>query len=139
MGTFGLNVQTFLKNKKNGYNSTFSNDESDEGSGSYQANSMAAFTTSIRSSSKVHNDGDTRDRDDDLSDDALVETYKIMYLNWTEEYKVVEKKKEQIKALFQDKACLMLTISDLKEEVDYNVIGASINEQLMKVIIELDF
>lgn len=50
----------------------------DEESESHQVNSVVAFTTHIRSSLGVHNDGGTSD--DDLSDDALVEAYRILYL-----------------------------------------------------------
>lgn len=71
-----MNVQTFLE--KNGYNTTFSDDESNEESEFGQANTAVAFTTHIRSISKVHNDRDTSD--DDLSNDALAEAYKIFYL-----------------------------------------------------------
>lgn len=72
-----MNVRTFLE-KKNGYNTTFSDDESNEESEFDQANSVVAFTTRIRSISKVHNDRDTSD--DDLSNDAFAEAYKIFYL-----------------------------------------------------------
>lgn len=57
--------------------------------------------------------------DNDLSDYAFVEAYKTMHLKWTEEYQVVEKHTKIIEALIQDKTRIMLTISELKEEVDH--------------------
>lgn len=81
----------FLRNPKKGYNATFSDKESDEESEFDQANNVVAFITRIRSSSNVHDDGDTSDYD--LSDDALVEAYKIMNIKWTDECKAGEKQK----------------------------------------------
>lgn len=42
--------------------------------------------------------------------------YKMLYLKWNKECKAIEKK-EKIEVLLQDKACLLTTISGLKEEV----------------------
>lgn len=60
---------------------------------------MLAFITRIRSKSNVHDDSDISD--EYLSDDALVESYMILYLKWTDDCK----------------ARLMATISYSKEEV----------------------
>lgn len=73
--------------------------------------------TRVRSKLNVHNDGDKID--DGLSDDALVEAYKLLYLKWNEECKASEKQKENIEVLLQDKARLIATVSKLKEEVDH--------------------
>lgn len=75
------------------------------------------LTTHIRSILDVHNDDYTSD--EDLSDDALVEAYKIMYLKWDDECKSDEKQKEKCEILLQDKARLMATISKLKEDIDH--------------------
>lgn len=77
---------------------------------------MVGFTTHIRSNPEVPNgNGDTSDSD--VFDDALHEAYNMMHLKWNEESQVVEKQKEIIASLLQDKTHLMLTISELKEEV----------------------
>lgn len=65
----------------------------------------------------MHNDGDTSDHE--LYDDTLVKAYKILYLKWITECKARNNQKEKFEVLFQDKACLMTTISDLNEEVHY--------------------
>lgn len=74
---------------------------------------MIAFTTRIRSSLDVHNYSDISD--DDMSDDALFESYKILYLKWNDVCKAGEKPKNKIEVLLQDKACLMNIVSKLKE------------------------
>lgn len=45
----------------------------------------------------MHNDGDRND--DDLSDDALVEAYKILYLKWNYESNADGKQTEIIEAI----------------------------------------
>lgn len=65
----------------------------------------------------MYNDGDTSD--DDLSDDAPVEAYRILYLKWNYESNADGKKNEIIEAILQEKNHLMLTISELKEEVNH--------------------
>lgn len=56
----------------------------------------------------MDNDGDMSD--DELYDNALAEAYKILYLKWTNESKVVEKQNERMETLIQEKIHIMITI-----------------------------
>lgn len=82
-----------------------------------KANVVVSFTSCICSSSKLNNDDDASD--DDMFNDELVETCQILYLKQNDECKVSKKKKDKVEVLLQDKACLMTTISELKEDVDH--------------------
>lgn len=62
---------------------------------------MVAFTVHIRSKSIVHNDGDSSD--EKMSDNALVEAYKMLYLKWSVECKSIGKQRENTGGRFKTK------------------------------------
>lgn len=108
-----VELTKFLRNQKNGQNTTFFYDELDVESEYEKATNVVEFTTHIWSGSDIHNNRDTSV--DNLSSNVLVEAYKILYLKWNDEWKASEKKKDKIGFLLQDKARLMATISELKK------------------------
>lgn len=55
--------------------------------------------------------------DEEITDEELAETYKLLYKQWKEEFMVVEKQNKIISALLLEKEKLGSTIACLEEEV----------------------
>lgn len=70
---------------------------------------MVAFTTRARSKLNVYGDGESRD--EYLSDEDVVEAYRLLYLKWKEECTSREKQRVKISVLLQDKVNLTKTIT----------------------------
>ena len=60
---------------------------------------------------------DSESSDEDISDQELTETYKLLYTKWKESCMVGEKQKKTISALLQEKEKLISINNRLKEEV----------------------
>lgn len=63
-----------------------------------QVNCVVAFTTHIRTNLVVHNDVDRSD--DDMSDYAFTEAYKILNIKWNKECRASEKQKENFEVYY---------------------------------------
>lgn len=121
-GHIQVECPNFLRKKRKSYIATFYDDESDEESKSNQLNNVMVFTTRVKESSNfellnndVFPDNNENVSDDDLSNDALVESYKTPYVKWIEESQIVEGRKERIEVHLQDKNHRMFIIDELKK------------------------
>lgn len=72
-------------------------------------NRVMTFTGKYKSDSEAN--------DEDISDEELVETYKILYSKWKEACIVGDKLKKNISAFHQKKEKLVSTITGLEDEV----------------------
>lgn len=71
----------YIKVERKIYNATIPDDDSDEESELNQTNSVMEFTTHIKDilNTKLPIDNELISGEDGLSDDVLVESYKILY------------------------------------------------------------
>jgi hypothetical protein len=99
---------TFLKRQKKGLNVSWSDEETEDDTGSESAKHVRAFTSTYASDAESC---------EDITFDELAETYKALCARSTEVCKTVENQKKIISQLETEKKDLLSTVDDLKEKV----------------------
>lgn len=97
---------TFLKKQKKSMITTWSDDESDDDEVS---NRVQAFTTRYESGEDSS--------DDEISEEEVAETYKLLYVKWEEACIMGERLKKTVSHLSQEKEELLNSNIKLREEV----------------------